>query len=163
MFFCLLFLFLFGASRERERGFTYYELFFLRSRKICDCLLGFTRNLHGKELFLNDIHSLQNFLLDPWDAAGVFEDGTVQIHVPKLALFDSASRDVVEVGDDSEVKVAASTQGKRTVVLLKKKKKKVADDSAANPVSDDFAVRFSGSSCYRFCLLEYVDNFRELV
>ncbi|KAL0890333.1 hypothetical protein Bca101_014316 [Brassica carinata] len=109
-------------------------------RKICDCLLGFTRNLHGKQVFLNDIHSLQNFLLDPFDAAGVFEDGTVQIHVPKLALFDSASRDVVEVGDDSEVKVAASTQGKRTVVLLKKKKKKVADDSAANPVSDDFAI-----------------------
>ncbi|KAG2263413.1 hypothetical protein Bca52824_070492 [Brassica carinata] len=106
-------------------------------RKICDCLLGFTRNLHGKELFLNDIHSLQNFLLDPFDAAGVFEDGTVQIHVPKLALFETGPP--IPAGDDSEVKVAASTQGKRTVVLLKKKKK-VADDSAANPVSDDFAV-----------------------
>ncbi|XP_009136653.1 uncharacterized protein LOC103860742 [Brassica rapa] len=101
-------------------------------RKICDCLLGFPRNLHVKEVkdvFLNDIHSLQNFLPDPWDAGGVFKDGTVQIHVP---------RDVVAVGEDSEVKVEASTQGKRNVVLLKKKK--VAEDSTANPDSDNLMV-----------------------
>ncbi|CAN7118540.1 unnamed protein product [Brassica rapa subsp. narinosa] len=101
-------------------------------RKICDCLLGFPRNLHVKEVkdvFLNDIHSLQNFLPDPWDAGGVFKDGTVQIHVP---------RDVVAVGEDSEVKVEASTQGKRNVVLLKKKK--VAEDSTANLDSDDVMV-----------------------
>ncbi|CAN7012985.1 unnamed protein product [Brassica rapa subsp. trilocularis] len=101
-------------------------------RKICDCLLGFPRNLYRKEVkdvFLNDIHSLQNFLPDPFDAGGVFKDGTVQIHVP---------RDVVAVGEDSEVKVEASTQGKRNVVLLKKKK--VAEDSTANPDSDNLMV-----------------------
>lgn len=80
-------------------------------------------------MFLNDIHSLQNFLPDPWDAGGVFKDGTVQIHVP---------RDVVAVGEDSEVKVEASTQGKRNVVLLKKKK--VAEDSTANPDYDNLMV-----------------------
>ncbi|CAN6913011.1 unnamed protein product [Brassica oleracea] len=108
-------------------------VFLLPSRKICDCLLGFPRNLHVKEVkdvFLNDIHSLQMFLRDPFDAGGVFKDGTVQIHVPRDV--------VVAVGDDSEVKVAASTLGKRNVVLLKKKKKK--KNVAANPVSDDFTV-----------------------
>lgn len=87
-------------------------------------------------MFLNDIHSLQMFLRDPFDAGGVFKDGTVQIHVPRDV--------VVAVGDDSEVKVAASTLGKRNVVLLKKKKKK--KNVAANPVSDDFTVRFPGST-----------------
>ncbi|KAJ4868653.1 RING/FYVE/PHD-type zinc finger family protein [Raphanus sativus] len=104
-------------------------------RKICDCLLGFPRTLHGKEdVFLNDIHSLHSFLRDPFDA-GVSKEGTVQIQVPKLALFDA-----VAVGDDSEVKVAPpSTLSKRTVLLLKKKKK-VDEDSAANPDSDDVVV-----------------------
>ncbi|KAF8050341.1 hypothetical protein N665_1994s0010 [Sinapis alba] len=114
-------------------------------RKICDCLLGIPRNLDRKEVkdvFLNDIHSLQNFLRlrDPFDAGVFKDDGSVQIHVPKLALFDPASIDVVEVGDDSEVKVAPSTLGKRTVLLLKKKKKVAEKDSAANPVSDELAV-----------------------
>lgn len=141
-----------GASLLHERSFfvVFYLInypewflvfFFLPSRKICDCLLGFPRTLlHGnedKDVFLNDVHSLQNFLRDPSFDAGVLKEGTVQIQVPKLPLFDTA------VGDDSEVKFAPpSTQGKRTVLLLKKKKKKVAEDSAANPDSDDLMVRF---------------------
>ncbi|XP_006403845.2 histone-lysine N-methyltransferase 2C [Eutrema salsugineum] len=114
-------------------------------RKICFCLLGFPRNLHGKEVkdtFLNEIHSLEEFLRDPWDA-GVSTEGTVQIHVPKLAVFDTgpriAARDVVGgVRDDSAMEVPASStvrQGKRTVVL-----KKAVEDHAANSGSGDLAV-----------------------
>ncbi|CAH8384740.1 unnamed protein product [Eruca vesicaria subsp. sativa] len=105
-------------------------------RKICDCLLGFPRILHGKNVFLNDIHSLEKLLRDPWDAdVGVLKDGTVQIHVPKLAP-PVATRDV---GDESALKVAASsisTPGKRTVLLLKKK-----NVATANPDFDDVPVK----------------------
>uniref|UniRef100_A0A1J3CST9 Histone-lysine N-methyltransferase 2B n=1 Tax=Noccaea caerulescens TaxID=107243 RepID=A0A1J3CST9_NOCCA len=113
-------------------------------RKICFCLLGFPRNLHGngvKDVFLNEIHSLGDFLRDPWNA-GVSTEGTVQIHVPKLAVFDTgpriAARDVVSAGNDSAIEVAASpilTQAKRTVVL-----KRVVEDRAANSGSGDLAV-----------------------
>lgn len=79
---------------------------------------------------------------DPWNA-GVSTEGTVQIHVPKLAVFDTgpriAARDAVSAGNDSAIEVAASpilTQAKRTVVL-----KRVVEDRAANSGSGDLAVR----------------------
>ncbi|CAN7060603.1 unnamed protein product [Brassica oleracea var. botrytis] len=109
-------------------------------RKICDCLFGFPRSLHGKEakdLFLDEIHSLQHLLPDPWDA-GASKEGTVQIHVPKLAPSD-AGRDA---GVDDSVKevVAASSVsrlGRHTVVL-----KKAVENHAEHSASDDFEVRF---------------------
>ncbi|KAF8099766.1 hypothetical protein N665_0237s0021 [Sinapis alba] len=109
-------------------------------RKICDCLLGFPRNLHGKEAkdsFLNEIHSLHHLLPHPWDAR-VSKEGTVQIHVPKLALSDTGPPHVAarDVGVDDSVKevaaVSVSRQGRHTVVL----KKAVENHSA----SDDFEV-----------------------
>lgn len=110
--------------------------FFLRSRKICDCLFGFPRSLHGKEakdLFLDEIHSLQHLLPDPWDA-GASKEGTVQIHVPKLAPSDAGVDDSVK-----EVVAASSVSrlGRHTVVL-----KKAVENHAEHSASDDFEVRF---------------------
>ncbi|CAN8254703.1 unnamed protein product [Cochlearia groenlandica] len=114
-------------------------------RKICFCLLGFPRNLHGqeaKDVFLNEIYSLQEALRRPWDDDEVSSEGTVQIRVPKLDVIDTgpcvAARDVV-VGVDSAIEVAASsnlTQGRCTVVL----KKKAVVDCDVNSGSGDLAV-----------------------
>lgn len=94
-------------------------------------------------MFLNEIHSLEDFLRNPWDAE-VSNEGTVQIHVPKLDVFDTgsriAARDVFGVGNDSVMEVAASSvsiQPKRLVL-----QKKVAEDFAANSGSGDLEVRF---------------------
>ncbi|KAL0847820.1 hypothetical protein Bca101_021067 [Brassica carinata] len=105
-------------------------------RKICDCLLGFPRNLHGKEAkdsFLDEIHSLQHLLPDPWDAR-VPKEGTVQIHVPKLPLSDTGPPHVAarHAGvDDSVEEVAVSRQGRHTVVLKR---------AVENHASDDFEI-----------------------
>ncbi|KAF3492634.1 hypothetical protein DY000_02055888 [Brassica cretica] len=107
-------------------------------RKICDCLFGFPRGLHGKEakdLFLDEIHSLQHLLPDPWDA-GASKEGTVQIHVPKLAPSDTGR----DAGVDDSVKevVAASSvsrKGRHTVVL-----KKAVENHAEHSASDDFEM-----------------------
>ncbi|KAG2263414.1 hypothetical protein Bca52824_070493 [Brassica carinata] len=105
-------------------------------RKICDCLLGFPRNLHGKEAkdsFLSEIHSLQRLLPDPWDAR-VSKEGTVQIHVPKLPLSDTGPPHVAarDAGvDDSVEEVAVSRQGRHTVVLKR---------AVENHASDDFEI-----------------------
>ncbi|EOA23587.1 hypothetical protein CARUB_v10016782mg [Capsella rubella] len=115
-------------------------------RQICFCVLGFPRNLHGKQVkdvFLDEIHSLQDFLRDPWGEE-VSTDGTVQIHVPKLAVFDTgpriAARDV-RLGNDSAVEVVSassnSVSAKRTVVL---QKKAVVDCAAASDGFDDLEV-----------------------
>lgn len=85
-------------------------------------------------MFINEIHSLDEFLRNPWDPE-VSKDGTVQIHVPKLDVFDTgpriAARDVVRVrvGNDSAMEVAASSlslQPNRFVL-----QRIVADDCAA--------------------------------
>ncbi|KAG7565367.1 Zinc finger RING-type [Arabidopsis suecica] len=114
-------------------------------RKICFCVLGFPRNLHGKEVkdvFLNQIHSVEECLLNPWNAE-VSKDGTVQIHVPKLAVFDTGPRIAarnVGVGSDSAMEVVAVSSNlvpaKRTLVL----QKKVVEDYAVNDGSGDLEV-----------------------
>ncbi|XP_010426804.1 PREDICTED: uncharacterized protein LOC104711756 isoform X2 [Camelina sativa] len=115
-------------------------------RKICFCVLGFSRNLHGKQVkdvFLNEIHSLQDFLRDPWNEEVSTDGATVQIHVPKLAVFDTGPR-IAARGNDSAVEVVAAASSdlvvpaKRTVVL--QKKAAVVDCCAANNGSDDLEV-----------------------
>lgn len=103
-------------------------------------MLGFPRSLHGKEakdLFLDEIHSLQHLWPDPWDA-GASKEGTVQIHVPKLPPSDTG-RDAVVDDSVKEVVVASSIsrKGRHTVVL-----KKAVENHAEHSASDDFEVRF---------------------
>lgn len=95
-------------------------------------------------MFLNRIHSLEECLLNPWNAE-VSKDGTVQIHVPKLAVFDTGPRFAarnVGFGSDSAMEVFAASSNlvpaKRTVVL----QKKVLEDYAVNDGSGDLEVRF---------------------
>ncbi|KAL1199836.1 hypothetical protein V5N11_013093 [Cardamine amara subsp. amara] len=113
-------------------------------RKICFCLLGFPQNLHGKEgndVFLNKIHSLEDFLRDPWDAV-VPTEGSVQIHVPTLAVFDTgphiAARNV-GVGNGFAIEVAAAS----SIPVLSNRivlQKKVAEVYAANSGSGELEV-----------------------
>ncbi|KAL0731091.1 hypothetical protein Bca4012_027185 [Brassica carinata] len=108
-------------------------------------MLGFPRNLQGKEakdFFLNEIHSLQNLLPDPWDARVSKEGPTVQIHVPKLPLSDSGPPPHIGVDNSAKEFSAAlsvSRQGRHTVVL----KRAVVKNNAARSASDDFEARLA--------------------
>jgi hypothetical protein len=93
-------------------------------------------------VYLKEIHSLQEFVRNPWDAE-VSKDGTVQIHVPKLAVFDTGPRIAarnVGVGSDSAMEVVAASSNlvpaKRTLVL----QKKAVEVYAANDCSGDLEV-----------------------
>ncbi|KFK34444.1 hypothetical protein AALP_AA5G145600 [Arabis alpina] len=100
-------------------------------RRICFCLLGFPRN-RVKDGFLNEIHSLDEFLRSPWDDVEVEKDGTVQIHVPKVDTGPHIvpARAVVAVGNGSVIELAAPSLPIQPTRLVLQRK--VLDDCVAN-------------------------------